>query len=116
MIGALERDERELSVANAKRLAAALGVTEQWLLGLDATPEPPLADPGLLLSYRTPASLLELQRDLALRRAMGITRKEIEELCAMRLSDPPDKEGWVALLNTLRAVRPRRGVVTVTKT
>jgi transcriptional regulator with XRE-family HTH domain len=115
MVGALEREERELTLPTARRLAEALEVSEQWLLGLDPAREPPLPDPGLLAEYQAPPSLLELKRDFALRRALSITRKELDELFAMRLQDPPDKAGWVALVQTLRAVRLNRRRDTVTK-
>jgi transcriptional regulator with XRE-family HTH domain len=108
MIGAIERGARTCSLKHAEALARALGVSQAWLLGLETELSPTKPDPGLLSDYQTPEGLVKLQQDLALRRALGITTRELQELSTLRLADPPDKSGWVALLNTLRAVRPRR--------
>lgn len=100
MIGAMERGEREASLANVRQLAAALDVRVPWLLD-DTPPDTPetlTADPT------APAGLRALAADTPLIAALAIQPAEWQALRSIELPRPAGKEGYLALLLTVRLI------------
>lgn len=100
MIGALERGEREASLANVRQLAAALDVSVPWLLA-DTSPDTPEA---LAADPNAPAGLRALAADAPLVAALVIQPAEWTALRSIQLPRPAGKDGYLALLLTVRLI------------
>jgi len=107
MIGALERNQRSTSRATEEALADALGVPLDSLL--DAGHHLPDTPDALLENPRTPEGLRELARDRVLAASLNIQPSEWRALRSLVLPAPVTKDGYVALLVTIRLVTGGRG-------
>lgn len=101
MIGALERGEREASLENVRRLAEALNLPDHlWLLE-DFTrndPDSIVADPT------APPGLKQLANDRVFAASANIQPTEWQALRSIELPSPATKDGYSALLFTIRLI------------
>jgi transcriptional regulator with XRE-family HTH domain len=107
MIGALERNQRSTSRATEEALADALGVPLDSLS--DAGHHLPDTPDALLENPRTPEGLRDLARDRVLAASLNIQPPEWRALRSLVLPAPVSKDGYVALLITIRLVTGGRG-------
>ncbi len=102
MVGALERGAREASRETEQALAEVLGVALDSLL--DAGEHPPDSPAALLANPRTPPGLCALANDRVLAACLAIQPTEWRALRSLVLPVPITKDGYIALLITLRLV------------
>jgi len=120
-VSRLERGEKSPGAEVLGQLARALDIPVSRLLGEEARPPgggrrprgTGEGDPkaAILADYESPQGLRGLAQDAALVEALGITPEEWQALHSIRLPGTANKEGYVQLLYTIRAVtRPACGV------
>lgn len=102
MIGAIERNERSASPETLQALADALGIAP------DSLPDSPDA---LLENRYTTEGLRELARDRVLAASLDIQPSEWRALRSLVLPTPATKDGYIALLITIRLVTGGRGTL-----
>lgn len=102
MIAALESNRRMASRSTEQALADALGVAVDSLL--DTGTHPADSPEALLENQRTPPGLRALAADRVLAAALNIRPHEWRALRSLVLPAPVTKEGYLALLTTIRAV------------
>jgi transcriptional regulator with XRE-family HTH domain len=107
MIGALERGERSTSREIAQALADVLGVALDSLV--DPAGHVPDTPEALLANPHTPAGLCALAADRVLAASLAIEPVEWRALRSLVLPAPATKDGYVALLITIRLVSGGRG-------
>jgi transcriptional regulator with XRE-family HTH domain len=107
MIGAIERNERSATPETAQALADVLGIALDSLSdSADHIPDSPEA---LLANPRTAEGLRELAGDRVLAASLDILPSEWRALRSLVLPRPASKDGYVALLITIRLVTGGRG-------
>lgn len=113
-ISHVERGTRGLSPELLRKAADALGVTMEYLAGVDvgdrtgkygAQSEPAGGSRQEIMgSYATPAGLRELAMDQSLVHALNVREDEWHALSSVVLPGEATKDGYVQLLYTLRAI------------
>jgi len=113
-ISRLERGEKGASSELLKAIARELDITLAQLLGEEPAPAAPVREPdspyttgsaeAILANPHSPAGLRQLAEDTALSAALNITAAEWESLASIHLPSPVDKQGYLQLLVTLRAI------------
>ena len=107
MVGSLERGARAASPDTARQLAAALGVARDWLLDREGDRA---ATPDTLLDHPlTPQGLRDLASDRVLAASLDIQPTEWHALRSLALPGTATKDGYLALLLTIRLVCGGRG-------
>jgi transcriptional regulator with XRE-family HTH domain len=107
MIGALEHDRRSASPVLVQALAETLGIATDSLSDQDGViPDSPEA---LLTNPRTTDGLRQLAQDRVLAASLDIQPEEWRALRSLLLPAPATKDGYVALLMTIRLVSGGRG-------
>ncbi len=112
-ISRLESGGKGVSMEHLHEIAKALGVTVSHLIGEDvredrATYKTTGIRSALLSSHDTPAGLRQLASDSALADALKITDTEWKTLNSIQLTGEVNKDGYVQLLITIRAVSEAR--------
>ncbi|CRI66917.1 putative Transcriptional regulator, XRE family [Thiocapsa sp. KS1] len=107
MIGAIERNERSASPETAQALADALGIALDSLA--DSAEHLPDSPEALLANPRTAVGLRELASDRVLAASLDIRPSEWRALRSLVLPSPVTKDGYIALLITIRLVTGGRG-------
>jgi transcriptional regulator with XRE-family HTH domain len=102
MIGALERNQRTASRETERAIADVLGIPPDSLSDADVHIQD--SAEALLSHPRTPAGLRELARDRHLAVSLDIQPTEWRALRSLVLPAPATKDGYVALLMTIRLV------------
>lgn len=115
-VSRLEKGDKAPSTELLQTLAKVLGVSVSHLLG------DPVAEqnkpPGYggktatLSDYNTPPGLRDLVSDAGTITALKITDDELASLAGVQLPGTTDKDGYVQLLLTIRAVSKKPGGVT----
>jgi transcriptional regulator with XRE-family HTH domain len=107
MIGAIERNERSATPETAQALADALGIALDSLS--DSGRHLPDSPDALLENRYTPEGLRELAKDRVLAASLDIRPAEWRALRSLVLPTPATKDGYIALLITIRLVTGGRG-------
>ncbi|MEA3640240.1 MAG: helix-turn-helix transcriptional regulator [Lamprobacter sp.] len=110
MIGALEHGRRSASRELEQALAEELGVAADSLT--DSASTIPDTPESLLKNPRTAEGLCALARDRVLAASLDIQPEEWRALRSLMLPAPATKDGYVALLMTIRLVTGGRGTPT----
>lgn len=108
-ISRLEHGGKGISMDHLQAMARELGVTVSHLLGEDVEAArkksaPTGARAKLLTDSKAPAGLRDMASDTALADALKITEPEWRALSSIDLPGETDKDGYVQLLITLRAI------------
>jgi transcriptional regulator with XRE-family HTH domain len=107
MIGAIERNERSASPETAQALADVLGIALDSLS--DRSDHLPDSPDALLENQYTAEGLRELAGDRVLAASLDIQPAEWRALRSLVLPTPATKDGYIALLITIRLVTGGRG-------
>jgi transcriptional regulator with XRE-family HTH domain len=107
MIGAIERSERSASPETAQALADTLGIALDSLA--DSGRHLPDSPDSLLENRYTAEGLRELASDRVLAASLDIQLSEWRALRSLVLPTPATKDGYIALLITIRLVTGGRG-------
>ncbi|MFB1487751.1 MULTISPECIES: helix-turn-helix domain-containing protein [unclassified Thiocapsa] len=107
MIGAIERNERSTTPETAQALADALGVALDSLA--DSARHLPDSPDALLENRYTAEGLRALASDRVLAASLDIQPSEWRALRSLILPSAATKDGYVALLITIRLVTGGRG-------
>jgi transcriptional regulator with XRE-family HTH domain len=107
MIGAIERNERSATPETAQAIADALGIALDSLA--DNAAHLPDSPDALLENRHTAEGLRELARDRVLAASLDIQPSEWRALRSLVLPIPATKDGYIALLITIRLVTGGRG-------
>lgn len=107
MIGALENNRRKASRALEHTLAEVLGIAPDSLL--DDTSPIPDSPEALIANPHTAEGLRELARDRVLAASLDIQPQDWRALRSLVLPAPATKDGYVALLISIRMVTGGRG-------
>ncbi|SDX68945.1 helix-turn-helix transcriptional regulator [Thiocapsa roseopersicina] len=107
MIGAIERNERSPSPETAQAIADALGIVLDSLA--DNARHLPDSPDALLENRYTAEGLRELASDRVLAASLDIQPSEWRALRSLVLPTPVTKDGYIALLITIRLVTGGRG-------
>lgn len=115
-VSRLENGDKAPSTELLQTLAKVLGVSVSHLLG------DPIAEqnqpPGyghktaIRSDYNAPAGLRDLVSDAGTIAALKITDEELASLASVQLPGATDKDGYIQLLMTIRAVSKKPGGVT----
>jgi transcriptional regulator with XRE-family HTH domain len=107
-ISGMERGKRAPSIEMANTLAQVLRVSVHWLIGGDSNATLATRETGtehLLADAKTAAGLASLAGDTALCEILKIRSVEWGALRSLTTPEPLTKEGYVAILLTLRGHR-----------
>lgn len=107
MIGALERNRRQASRELEYALSEVLGLAPDSLI--DTAGPIPDSPEALLANPRTSAGLCELAKDRVLAASLDIRPEDWRALRSLVLPAPVSKDGYVALLISIRLATGRRG-------
>ena len=107
MIGAIERCERSASPETGQAIADALGIVLDSLA--DSGRHLPDSPDALLENRYTVEGLRELASDRVLAASLDIQPSEWRALRSLVLPTPVTKDGYIALLITIRLVTGGRG-------
>ncbi|RKT37876.1 helix-turn-helix transcriptional regulator [Thiocapsa rosea] len=107
MIGAIERSDRSATPETAQALADALGIALDSLA--DSAGHLPDSPDALLENQHTAEGLRELASDRVLAASLDILPSEWRALRSLVLPTPATKDGYIALLITIRLVTGGRG-------
>lgn len=106
----MEAGNKVPSVDIVKTLAEVLGVSPGWLMGEEvregsaAYQRNPQA--AIMADYEAPPGLRDLAGDKIVMQALDIQPYELVTLRSLQVPVAPSKDGYIALLLTLRAVCP----------
>lgn len=109
-ISHLENGSKRASMENIQAIASALGVTVSHLVGDDVQDTKDIEYGGgdtraqVLSNYGAPDGLRALAADIAIVQALKITDTEWEALDSIKLPGEVNKDGYVQLLITIRAI------------
>ena len=107
MIGAIERSDRSATPETAQAIADALGIALDSLA--DSAGHLPDSPDALLENQHTAEGLRELASDRVLAASLDILPSEWRALRSIVLPTPATKDGYIALLITIRLVTGGRG-------
>jgi transcriptional regulator with XRE-family HTH domain len=108
-ISRLENGGKGVSMEHLQTLSKELGVSISHLLGEDIKEDPGSYSvtgerASILANYQAPTGLRDLASDIALAEALKITDDEWKAMDSIILPQTVNKDGYVQLLITLRAI------------
>jgi transcriptional regulator with XRE-family HTH domain len=104
-ISRIERGARSVSTNDLQKLAKQLGVSPAYLIGNgDATRGLSPAIKEFLATGTPPGGLIALAEETGLVDALQITDREFQILASVDLPPDVDRDGYVQLLMTIRAI------------